>query len=69
MEKLYSAADIAQMFGVSMSSAYNYIKKMPHYEEPCLRVKESVLTEYLDAHEVIPEGKRWNRPANKLPYR
>ena len=69
MEKLYSAADVANLFGVSMSSAYNYIKLMPHYDSPCLRVKESVLMEYLDAHEVIPEGKRWNKPSNKLPYR
>lgn len=69
MEKLYTPQEIADIFGVSMSSAYNYIKKMPHYDDPCLRVRESVLQAYLDAHEVIPEGKKWNKPINKLPYR
>ena len=69
MEKLYSPQDIAEIFGVSMNSAYRYIKKMPHIDDPCLRVRESVLTDYLEAHEVIPEGKRWNKPVNKLPYR
>jgi hypothetical protein len=69
MERLYSAHDIAQMFDVSLSSAYNYIKQMEHYDQPCLRVKESVLKEYLEAHTVYPQEKKyWNKPT-KLPYR
>ena len=70
MEKLYSAQDIAQLFDVSLSSAYNYIRKMEHYDQPCLRVKESVLQAYLDAHTIYPaEKKHWNKPVTKLPYR
>ena len=67
MEKLYTPQEIAAMFGVSMNTAYRYIQKMEHYSQPCLRVKESVLREYMDANTVYPEGKRWE--SKPLQYR
>lgn len=60
MDKIWTVKDIAERYKCSMQCARNYIRKMPHMENP-LAVFEKDLREWEYSRMVATQGKKIKR--------